>query len=126
MSQAPVELKIAGQSYRVVTSASPDELDRLAQSVENALDAVTPPGRQVSPQAFVLAAISLAHDLETERAKLRALEERYRSTLGRWVGRLDALLQEEEEPELILARSGPSRGGHGGIERDDSGTFESR
>lgn len=120
-----MELKIAGQSYRVVTSASADELEQLALSVENALEAVTPSGRPLSPQAFVLAAISLAHDLETERAKLRALEERYRTTLGRWVGRLDALLQ-EEEPELILARSGPSRGAHGGIERDDSGAFESR
>ena len=96
MSEAAVQLKVAGQTYRVVTSAEPSELTRLASKVEDALSGVTPPGRQPSPQAPVLAAITLAHELEEERAKRQALEERHRRVLSSLLGRVDRVLEETE------------------------------
>jgi cell division protein ZapA (FtsZ GTPase activity inhibitor) len=63
MSGAPVELRVGGQTYRVVASAGEEELRRLATIVDARLRAVSPPGRPVSPHALLLAAMSLAHDL---------------------------------------------------------------
>ena len=103
MSQAAVQLKVAGQTYRVVTSAPPGELTRLAARVEDALATVTAPGRQPSPQALVLAAMTLAHELEEERAKRARLEERYRALLGQVVGRLDHLLGDAPDASAELA-----------------------
>jgi cell division protein ZapA len=103
MSRA-VELKIAGQAYRVVTSASATELARLAETVEDALAQVTPKGRQPSPQSMLLASVTLAHELEEERARYRELEERYRQTLTELLGQVDRLLG-AEEPVPALASS---------------------
>jgi|SRR5688572_28549164 len=93
MVDAAVPLKVAGQTYRVVTSAPQDELDRLVKVVEAALAEVTPPGRQPSPQALVLAAITLAHELETERARRVAIEARHRRVLGSFVAKIDRVLE---------------------------------
>lgn len=94
MSQAAVQLKVAGQVYRVVTSAPEDELGRLAARVEDALAQVTQPGRQPSPQAFVLAALTLAHDLEEERERYRQLEERHKHFVQDVLGRVEQALDE--------------------------------
>src|SRR5262245_53687098 len=77
MAGRMVQLRIGGQTYRVVTGASDEELKRLAAVVDQKLGEVVPPGRAVTPQAMLLAAMALAHDLEEERA--RADEERARS-----------------------------------------------
>jgi cell division protein ZapA len=65
----PVGLRIAGQSFKVVGSASEEELHRLAAVVRRKVEELTPPGKAVGPQAIVLAAIALAHELEEERAR---------------------------------------------------------
>ena len=109
MSEAAVALKVAGQTYQVVTSADEQELHRLAKKVEVALSEVTPPGRQPSPQALVLAAITLAHQLEEEQAKRKAAEERHRAVLNTLLGRVDQVLAETEEFALSTAKS-PKRG----------------
>ncbi len=117
MSEAAVQLKLAGQTYQVVTSADEGQLRHLAKVVEDALYEVTPEGRQPSPQALVLAAITLAHELEEERKKRAALEEKYRSTLTTLLERVDQVLadtaeavEEEEEPAQVKARSrGPGK-----------------
>jgi cell division protein ZapA len=70
MERAPVELKVGGQTYRVVASAAEADLRRLADVVDSRLRALTAPGRGMSPQTLLLAAISLAHDLE-ERERYR-------------------------------------------------------
>lgn len=101
MSEAKVQLKVAGQSYQVVTSADPSELAHLAGMVEDALVGVTPAGRQPSPQALVLAAITLAHELEEERAKRAAVEERHRQVLRKLLARVDQVLDETAEPALV-------------------------
>src|SRR5688572_843089 len=103
MVDAAVPLKVAGQTYRVVTSAPQDELDRLVKVVEAALAEVTPPGRQPSPQALVLAAITLAHELEEERARRVAVEERHRRVLGSLIGKIDRVLSTTPSGEVTPA-----------------------
>ncbi len=93
MSGAPVELRVAGQTYRVVASAEADVLHRLAAVVDAKVNELTVPGRQVSPQAVLLAAISLAHELEEERAKRARLEQRAREMFGTLLERVDAALE---------------------------------
>lgn len=94
MSRA-VELKVAGHAYRVVTSADPDELTRLAEKVDATLAQVTTPGRQPSAQSLVLAAITLAHELEEERARVAALEARYEALLRDTLGEVEEILAED-------------------------------
>lgn len=94
MGEAAIELKVAGKTYQVVTSAAEAELQRLARRVEDALEGVVPAGRQPSPQALVLAAITLAHELEEERAKRVAIEERHERVLRSLLGRVDQILDE--------------------------------
>jgi len=103
MTEAAVELKVAGQTYRVVTSASAQELGELAATVERALDEVTPPGRQPSPNSLILAAITLAHELAEERAKRAALERRHRRTLERVVAVIDDLVSTGEPARATVA-----------------------
>jgi cell division protein ZapA len=76
----------------VVTSASDDELQRLAAVVDEKLATVVPPGRPVSPQAMLLAAMALAHELEEERSRSAAVAARARSAFGRMLERVDAAL----------------------------------
>ena len=94
-----VQLRVGGQTYRVVTSASEDELRRLAAIVDEKLAAVVPPGRAVTPQAMLLAAMALAHEVEEERsradeerARSTAIAERARGAFSRMLERVDAAL----------------------------------
>lgn len=92
MHADPVELRVGGQTYRVVASASQEELRRLAAIVDDRLRAITPPGRAVSPQALLLAAIALAHELEEEKQKNQTLATRSREMLGSILTRIDAAM----------------------------------
>jgi cell division protein ZapA len=96
MAGRTVHLRIGGQTYRVVTSASDEELQRLAAVVDKKLAAVVPPGRAVTPQAMLLAAMALAHDLEEERAKSAAISAKARGAVGRMIERVDAVLSEAQ------------------------------
>lgn len=93
MNQAPVELRVGGQTYRVIASAGEAELKHLAGLVDARLRELTGPGRALSPQALLLAAIALAHDLEQERERSRQLEARCRETLSSVLHRIDAALE---------------------------------
>ena len=97
MSEAAVELKVAGQTYRVVTSATQAELRELAKVVERALYEVTQPGKQPSPNALVLAAVTLAHELREERDLRRAEQKQHKQTLQRILGTLDEVLGKPPE-----------------------------
>lgn len=99
MSGVPVELRVGGQVYRVVASAEENELKRLAEIVDARLRQVTPPGRQVSPQSLLLAALSLAHDLEEERARSAQLASRSREVLGTILTRIDAAIGAATPPQ---------------------------
>src|SRR4051794_22734749 len=92
MAGRAVQLRVAGQTYRVVTSASEDGLRRLAAVVDAKLADLVPAGRAVTAQAILLAAIALAHDLEEERARAGAFAGRARDAVGSIVARVDAAL----------------------------------
>ena len=87
-----VHLRIGGQTYRVMTSASDEELQRLAAVVDQKIATVVPAGRAVTPQAMLLAAMALAHDLEEERMRSDALRVKARGAFGRMIERVDAAL----------------------------------
>jgi cell division protein ZapA len=97
VSGRTVELRIAGQNYRVVSSAPEEDLQRLAQTVAAKLAEVSPRGRPAQPQAMLLAAIALAHEVETERAERESLERRTRDLLRRALVRIDDALEPVEE-----------------------------
>lgn len=97
MSGTPVELRVGGQTYRVVASSDETELRRLAEIVDARLRALTSPGRQISPHTLLLAALSLAHDLEEEKARRSKLETRSREMLGSLLTRIDAAISATAE-----------------------------
>ena len=113
MSDAPVQLKVAGKTYQVVTSAKEEELARLALKVENALYEVVPPGREPSAQALVLAAISIAHELEEEKARRIAAEEQHRKVLSSLLKRVDGVLDDSagEASQVLVKRKARPQGG---------------
>lgn len=88
-----VELRVAGQNYRVVSSVSEDDLRRLAAVVGSKLVEVAGKGRGSPPQAMLLAAIALAHELESQRDGKLRLERRTRDLLRRMLARVDAALE---------------------------------
>jgi cell division protein ZapA len=92
MDTRPVQLTIGGQSFRVVSSADERELQRLADAVSAKVAELTPRGKPAPAQAVVLAAIALAHELEQERARRIAVEEKARDMLRRVLVRLDDAL----------------------------------
>jgi cell division protein ZapA len=92
MDGRSVQLRVAGQSYKVVSSASEDDLQRLADTVSAKIHELTPPGRAAHPSALVLAALALAHELEEERARRSRLERRARDMLASVLGRIDTAL----------------------------------
>lgn len=97
MPGSPVELKVGGQTYRVVASAEELELKRLADLVDARLRSMSAPGRPISQQALLLAAISLAHDLEEEKRKRIQLEARSKEMLRSVLARIDAAIEASDE-----------------------------
>ena len=93
MSQASVALTIGGHIYRVRAAASEQELRRLAATVDARLRSVagtahsTPP-----PQTLLLVAISLAHDLENERAARSAIAREAHDVLQFLLERVDSAI----------------------------------
>lgn len=96
MSGRAVEIHVAGTSCRVVTTADEAELSRLTQMVEEKLGAVLPPGRPVTKQALVLAAIALAHDVAEARARAESVATEWHAQLGRLLHRVDEALSASE------------------------------
>lgn len=93
MDRRTVEVRIAGQSYKVVTSARQADLNRLAEIVSAKIAEVTPKGRAVAPQAMLLAAMALAHEVETERDQRQSVERRTRDVLRRMLVRIDSAME---------------------------------
>lgn len=97
MQRRSVEVVVAGQKVKVVSSASEEELRALAAKVTDQVEKVSPRGRPSTPQALVLAAMALAHDLEEERAKREAVERKTRDSLRRLLVRVDQALESTPE-----------------------------
>jgi cell division protein ZapA len=98
MERRTVELRIGGQSYRVLSSAAADELRHLAGLVDAKLAEIAPNGK-THPQAILLAALALAHDAESERDRRESLERRTRDLLRRVLVRIDDALEPFEQAE---------------------------
>lgn len=92
MAGRTVEVKVGGQVYRLVSSASEEEVARLAGVVDRKLRALTPPGRPLAPQALLLAAMALAHEAEEERQRAQVVTEKAKGMLGKLLERVDAAL----------------------------------
>ncbi|MEZ4443491.1 MAG: cell division protein ZapA [Polyangiaceae bacterium] len=105
MSKEAVELTVAGQTCRVVTTASRDELEKLADMVESKLSAIIAPGRPVTTQAMLLAAIALANDVCEERARATKVTSDARATMESLLRRVeDALGDSATTPETSPPR----------------------
>jgi len=89
-----VEVRVAGQNYRVVSSAPESEVRRLADVVNAKLAELVPRGRAAPPNALLLAAIALAHDAEEERERRESVEARARELLRRVVAGIGEALGE--------------------------------
>ena len=98
MERRTIDLRIAGQSYKVVSSSPREELQHLAEMVEAKLAEIGPRGR-AQPQAILLAAMALAHEVEQERGKRDSLERRTRDLLRRVLVRIDDALEPLEMSE---------------------------
>jgi len=96
MERRTVQLRLAGQSYRVVTTASDEELSHLLSVVEEKLAEVTPPGRPPAPNAMLLVALALVHELEEARERVREVEGRARELLERMLAQIDAALDDDD------------------------------
>ncbi|HKQ68387.1 MAG TPA: cell division protein ZapA [Polyangiaceae bacterium] len=112
MERRMVQLRVAGQTHRVVTTATDGDLKRFVSVIEEKLEAISPRGRALHPQALLLATLALAHDLEEEKERLRRIESRARDALSRLVERIDAALDDgggeggdEAEPQAPASPS---------------------
>jgi cell division protein ZapA len=93
MDRRTVQLRVAGQTYKVVSTAEAGELNRLAATVDAKVSEVSR-GRTASPQGVLLAALALAHELEEERNRREALERRTRDLLRRVLLRIDDAIED--------------------------------
>jgi cell division protein ZapA len=99
METRAVQLRVAGQSYKVVSSANEEDLQRLADAVSEKVAEVGARGRTPAPQALLLAAIALAHELEEERARRASVERKTRDMLRRVLVRLDDALDANDDAD---------------------------
>jgi cell division protein ZapA (FtsZ GTPase activity inhibitor) len=94
MSQATVALTIGGQTYRVRSAATEQELRRLAATVDARLRLVAGASQTAAPsQALLLVAIALAHDLEHELLLRKQLERETQNMLQLILDRIDGAIQ---------------------------------
>jgi cell division protein ZapA len=92
MDRRTVQLHIAGQSYKVMSTSPEADLRRLASKVDEKVSEVTPRGRPSTANSVLLAAMALAHELEEERARRVAVERKTRDLLRRALVRIDDVL----------------------------------
>lgn len=98
MGGRTVQVRVGGQNYRVVTSATEDELQRATLIVEQKLAEVSPPGRMANPHALLLACLRLANELEEAQNKNAQLLTQTRSAFTRLRDRIDATLGANDSP----------------------------
>jgi cell division protein ZapA len=108
MSKQAVTISIAGHAYRLVTSLDKATLERHAKGIEQRLGKLGP-GQQIHPQALLLVALSLAHELEEARDAADVLKQRASERITDMVRRVDSALDhldEDAEPLPMAAAKG--------------------
>ena len=94
-----VNLTIAGRQYKVVTTAGDRELRRLVARVEEKVKLVGG-SRGATPDAILLAAIALAHDVEQEAARADRILARATETASELLRRVDRVFGDDDETVL--------------------------
>ena len=105
MVRSAVEVNVGGQLYRVLASSGEQSLQRYAGIVNDRLRELTGSERQSHPQAMLLVAMALAHDLEQERTRHAEFRERAEGMLRTLLQRVDDALggvDENGEPLVGL------------------------
>lgn len=95
MDRRTVQIRVAGQTHKVVSTAEQGELHRLAATVDAKVSEISK-GRASHPQGVLLAALALAHELEEERNRREALERRTRDLLRRVLLRIDDAIEDAD------------------------------
>lgn len=90
-------LQVAGRSYRITTTASEDDVRRLASVVDLRTQELFQ-GRTPNADALVLTAISLAHDAEKERRSTEELRGLVRTQMAALLEEIDAALAQLPSP----------------------------
>lgn len=111
MAARPIELRVGGQTYRVLSSAGKEELEALARRVDDKLRELVPPGKSPGPNAMLLAAIAFANDLQEEQARSERLAARARDAVGAMVARVDQAIEltEQSLSKASLSKATSSR-----------------
>jgi cell division protein ZapA len=100
-----VEVSVGGQSYRLVASSGEHTLQRYAGVVNERLRDLTGTDRSSHPQAMLLVAMALAHDLEQERAQRQADLSSAEAMLKELLGRVNEALEGVDENGDALSDS---------------------
>ncbi len=93
MQPSPIDLTVAGQRYRIITPAEPEEIHRLVSLLEDRLASLQLPNRFTPPQRLLIAALALASDLEDERLRHRETQRQARESLTNLLQRIDHALE---------------------------------
>jgi cell division protein ZapA len=97
MARLAVEVNVGGHVYRLVASSGEQSVRRYAGVVNERLRDLTGTERPSHPQAMLLVAMALAHDLEEERARNAELRERAELMLQSLLERVNAALDGVDE-----------------------------
>jgi cell division protein ZapA len=92
MGRPAVEVNVGGHLYRLVASSGEQSLQRYAGVVNERLRELTGSDRTMHPQAMLLVAMALAHDLEEERTRHRELRAQAEESLRSMLARVNAAL----------------------------------
>jgi cell division protein ZapA (FtsZ GTPase activity inhibitor) len=93
MPPQPVELSVGGHAYRVLTDTDPTKLQRLAAILDDHVRACDPKGKLTATQALLYAALTLAEQLDEERAEASHFEAETRQSLNGILSRIDAAIE---------------------------------
>jgi cell division protein ZapA len=97
MVRSAVEINVGGQLYRLVASTGEQSVHRYAGVVNERLRELTGSERPNHPQAMLLVAMALAHDLEEEKARNAALREQAETMLRSLLDRVNSALDGVDE-----------------------------
>jgi cell division protein ZapA (FtsZ GTPase activity inhibitor) len=91
-----ITLEIAGTRFRLVSDADQDHLQELASMINERVEKLNRSGARSasSGQLLALAALELADELKSSRAKLQHVEQLTRSTIANAIARIDTRLSE--------------------------------
>jgi cell division protein ZapA (FtsZ GTPase activity inhibitor) len=93
-----ITLEIAGTRFRLVSDADQDHLQELASMINERVEKLNRGGARSSSassgQLLALAALELADELKSSRAKLQHIEQLTRSTIANAIARIDSRLSE--------------------------------